>query len=121
MSKKQEQKVGNNSTAIQAGGDVNVLRIPYKEIKEIFLDLFKSNFPEIQQVAREEANRRINELLLTELHKSLEKHAKEIDSTRFSEPSLQYDMQTMAINVARRPLTPDAALRCSLKFRQEIH
>ena len=35
----QKQKVGENSTAIQAGGNVNI-GLQYMDVKEIFYDLF---------------------------------------------------------------------------------
>jgi len=97
---KQQQEVGNQSTAIQVEGDLHI-GPNYEEIKQIFLDLFDLNFPQIQQAAKETAAQRINEFL-AELRKSFENNKESIDPRKFSDPGIQYEMQQMAIDVARR-------------------
>ena len=111
MLEKQRQEVGNNSTAIQTSG--NVLVTPYQELRAVFLDLFELNFPRIQQVAREIADSRV-EALLEELKTSFEKHKDEIDPVKFADPGMQYEMQAMAIDVARKGEKSNMDLLCEL-------
>lgn len=79
MFEKQKLDVGENSSAIQAGGNVTIT--PYLELRAIFLDLFELNFPRIQQVAKETANQRVD-AMLEELKKSFEKHKNDIDPSK---------------------------------------
>lgn len=111
MLEKQKQDVGDNSLAIQAQGNVTVT--PYTELKAIFLDLFELNFPKIQQVAKETADERV-ESLLEEMKSSFEKHKDEIDPEKFSEPGMQYEMQAIAVDVARRGDKSNLDLLCEL-------
>lgn len=111
MFEQQKQDVGENSTAIQAGGNVTIT--PYLELRAIFLDLFELNFPRIQQAAKETADQRI-EAMLDELQKSFVKHKDQIDPQKFKEPAMQYEMQAMAIDVARKGDKSNVDLLCEL-------
>lgn len=111
MFEKQKQDVGENSTAIQAGGNVTIT--PYQELRAIFLDLFELNFPRIQQVAKETADQRID-VMLDELQKSFVKHKDQIDPKKFEEPAMQYEMQAMAVDVARKGEKSNVDLLCEL-------
>ncbi|WBA15128.1 LPO_1073/Vpar_1526 family protein [Salinivibrio proteolyticus] len=111
MFEKQKQDVGENSSAIQAGGNVTIT--PYQELRAIFLDLFELNFPRIQQAARETADKRV-EAMLDELKKSFEKHKNKIDPSKFEEPAMQYEMQAMAVDVARKGEKSNVDLLCEL-------
>lgn len=111
MFEKQKQDVGENSTAIQAGG--NIIITPYQELRAIFLDLFELNFPRIQQAAKETADKRV-EAMLDELKKSFEKHKNNIDPAKFEEPAMQYEMQAMAVDVARKGEKSNVDLLCEL-------
>lgn len=111
MFEKQKLDVGENSSAIQAGGNVTIT--PYLEMRAIFLDLFELNFPRIQQAAKETADSRL-EAMLEELKKSFEKHKDDIDPSKFEEPAMQYEMQAMAIDVARKGEKSNVDLLCEL-------
>ncbi|WP_447733940.1 LPO_1073/Vpar_1526 family protein [Aeromonas veronii] len=111
MFEKQKLDVGENSSAIQAGGNVTIT--PYLELRAIFLDLFELNFPRIQQVAKETANQRVD-AMLEELKKSFEKHKNDIDPSKFSDPGIQYEMQAMAVDVARKGEKSNVDLLCEL-------
>lgn len=100
MLENQRQEVGDCSTGIQVQGDL-IVSTSYSEIKEIFIDLFQLNFPKIQEISAQIANERFDSLL-EEIKNSFEKHRLEIDPSKFVDPSIQYEMQSMAINVARR-------------------
>jgi len=111
MLEKQKQDVGDNSTAIQVQGDYH--GSSYTEIREIFLDLFQLNFPKIQEMAAQKAQERID-AMLEQLKQSFEKHKNDIDSSKFTEPAIQYEMQAMAIDVARRGEKSNVELLCEL-------
>lgn len=111
MLEKQKQEVGNHSTAIQVQGDYHGLS--YAEIKEIFLDLFQLNFPKVQEIADQTARGRVD-VMLEQLKQSFEKHKDDIDSAKFTEPAIQYEMQAMVIDVARRGEKSNIDLLCEL-------
>ena len=73
----------------------------YNDIKEIFLDLFELNFPKIQSIATETARERVDKLL-EEMKESFQKHKELIDIRKFEEPAVQFEMQAMTINAAKR-------------------
>jgi hypothetical protein len=100
MLEKQAQKIGNNSSGIQVQGDY-VASPSYTDLKAVFMDLFQLNFPKIQEVAANTANERV-EKLLEQLKESFDKYKDKIDIKKFEDPFLQYEIQTMTINVARR-------------------
>lgn len=100
MIENQKQNIGDNSTAIQVKGNLSI-GSSYTDIKEIFLDLFELNFPKIQEVAAQTARNRVNDLL-DEMKESFQKHKESIDIEKFEEPSVQFEMQAMTINAAKR-------------------
>lgn len=100
MFEKQKQEIGDHSTGVQVQGDLFV-GTSYTDIRAIFLDLFQLNFPKIQEIASKTAIERV-ERLLTEIKISFEENKDEIDIKKFEDPSLQYEMQLMLINAARR-------------------
>lgn len=99
MIEKQKQEVGDNSQAIQVNGDY-VVKVDYHEIREIFMDLFNLNFPQIQAIAKEEANSRINQFMCT-FENKLSEHQDRIDTSKFNDPGIQYEMCNMIKNAAR--------------------
>lgn len=99
MLEKQKQDIGDNSTAIQVNGNLTIT--PYQEIKAIFLDLFELNFPKIQQIASDKAEASVKELL-EELDKRFTKNKDTIDTEKFSDPAIQFEMQAIAVDVGRR-------------------
>lgn len=111
MLEKQKQEVGNNSTAIQVQGDYH--GSSYTEIREIFLDLFRLNFPKVKEIAARKAQERID-AMLDKLKQSFEKHKDNIDSSKFTEPAIQYEMQAIAVDVARRGEKSNIELLCEL-------
>lgn len=100
MIENQKQNIGDNSTAIQVKGNLSI-GSSYTDIKEIFLDLFELNFPKIQEVAAQTARNRVDNLL-EEMRESFQKHKELIDIEKFEEPSVQFEMQAMTVNAAKR-------------------
>jgi hypothetical protein len=100
MNEKQNQKVGDNSTAIQVNGDYHA-GLPYDQVKSIFMDLFELNFPRIQTIAKTEADKRVQDLLNV-LRQSMEAKQSNIDVSKFTDPGIQFEMQQLITSVARR-------------------
>lgn len=111
MFEKQQQNVGDNSRAIQVNGDLVVT--PYQEIRAIFYDLFELNFPKIQKEAKKTADERVNEML-EQLRIAFEKHKEDIETEKFMEPGIQYEMQAIATDVARRGSKSNIDMLCEL-------
>ncbi|MEE1211198.1 MAG: LPO_1073/Vpar_1526 family protein [Treponema sp.] len=99
MQEAQSQKVSNNSNAIQVHGDLNY-GLSYSDVKQIFYDLFKMNFPEIQEIARKEADSRVNKLI-EKIEKEFNEKKDNINNEKFKDPNIQYEMTQLAINAAR--------------------
>jgi hypothetical protein len=98
MNDKQKQANRNGSLGIQAQ---NVYINDYNRIKEIFYDLFKMNFPKIQEIAKNTANERVDEFLNI-LNEQFIKKLHTINTGKFFDPNIQYNMQRMIINIARK-------------------
>lgn len=84
----QKQKVGENGTALQAGRDINI-GLRYNEVKEIFYDLFKQNFPNLVNAAAEEAQKNVDECF-KKLECRLIAEKDNIDACKFSESNTQF-------------------------------
>lgn len=111
MLEKQKQEVGDHSSAIQVHGDLVVT--PYQEIRSIFNDLFQLNFPKVQEIAANKAQERIDEML-DMLRLTFERHKETIDKEKFTEPGVQYEMQGIAVDVARRGKKSNMEMLCEL-------
>lgn len=112
MNEKQNQKIGNNSTAIQVNGDL-VINPAYDQVRTIFIDLFELNFPKIQQMAKEEADKRIQDLF-DNLEQSFLKYKENIDVNKFNNPGIQYQMHDMMKNVVCRGEKSNVELLCEM-------
>lgn len=112
MNEKQKQEVGDNSTAIQVNGNF-IYGTPYDQIKTIFIDLFDLNFPKIQEIAKKEADLRLQDLL-NNIQKLFLQHQSNINVYKFSDPGIQYEMQQMAINAVRY------GKKCNIELLSEL-
>ncbi|NLR59306.1 hypothetical protein HGH93_14410 [Chitinophaga polysaccharea] len=83
---KQEQKSGSDSTNIQAGGDVN-FGLSYGDLRQAVMDIFKANFYELSEAAKQLAMKRAEEITKSFLEEFLEKHAQH--TTKLQEPGVQ--------------------------------
>lgn len=96
----QTQKVGNNSTSIQAGGDMYISHgVSYSEAKEIALDVFKTNFYQLSEEAMDIATRRAEEFTEKVIVKLLEEKSYTLDSIK--DPDLQYTLYNAQVAYAR--------------------
>ncbi len=96
----QRQKVGENSVAVQAGGDVNI-GMNYTEVKDLIILLFKQNFPKLVDSAAEKAIQNVKEYIAS-LESRLHQDADKIDFNKFTDPNIQYLLNSTIQNYARK-------------------
>ena len=96
----QKQKVGENGVAFQAGGDINV-GMNYTEVKDLVLLLYEQNFPKLVESAAEKATQNVREYI-EKLVARLNRDSDKIDSNSFSDPNVQYLLNTTIQNCARK-------------------
>lgn len=97
---RQDQKIGNNSTSLQAGGDIHLTQgLSYIDAREIALDVFKSNFYQLAGEAVDIANKRAEEFT----EKLIEKLQLEGESllNSMKDPDMQYALYTAQKEYAR--------------------
>lgn len=100
MNDNQNQKLGNNSNALQVGGDLQIYQgISYTEAKEIALDVFKNNFYQLSEEAARVAKLRAEELT-DEFLKKVEKNIPE-SIQQMNDPGMQYALLTAQIEYAK--------------------
>lgn len=99
--KQQEQEVAEGSTAIQAGGDVTIKNtgLSYSEVRQVALDVFRSNFYDLAGAARETAKVRgeqITEEILSKMQSENPEGLQEAIN-----PDFQYSLFTVQREYAR--------------------
>lgn len=82
--KKQEMHAGDDSQNYQAKGDIHITNndLNYVQVKEIFTDLFKANFYDLQEEARDIANQRAEYVTNQFLEKLQQENPDLIKNTR---------------------------------------
>ena len=101
---KQEQKVGSESTAIQAGGNVTIIQnngLSATEVRELCLQLLRENFPILREEAIEEAKRNVQKLAIS-LESQIIERAEEIVFEKFADPDVQATINDAVKASARR-------------------
>jgi hypothetical protein len=98
MSSHQGQHVEAQSVALQAGRDVNV-GLSYAEVKEIALDVYKSNFFQLSGIAAEVAESRAEEITDAFLAKLQRESPSGFSQAR--DPGFQYALYTVQKEHAR--------------------
>ena len=96
----QKQKVGENGVALQAGGDISV-GMSYTEVKDLVFLLFEQNFPKLAESAAEKALQNIKEYI-GNLENRLHEDANKVDFSKFSDPNIQYLLNSTIQNYARK-------------------
>ncbi len=101
LNRDQEQVVAQNSTAIQAGGNVTVVKtgLTYAEVRDVALDVFKANFYELAGVAKETARNRAEEITEAFLSKLQKEHPAGLEKS--NDPDFQYALFTVQKEYAR--------------------
>jgi len=95
----QDQRSGDNSTNIQATGDVTVIGVTYGEVRQIAEDLFKANFLMLQGEARNTAQQRAEEIINAFLAALQKEKAITLDVAR--DPDLQHALFAAQRDYAR--------------------
>lgn len=83
----QTQEGGDNSTLYQSQGDINITGISYRDAKDIALDVYKENFKNFSNEAREMARKMVEELNDNFLGKLQDSNPQLLNSVR--RPSMQ--------------------------------
>jgi hypothetical protein len=101
LSKDQQQKVGEGSTAIQAAGNVTITNtgITLSEALEVAMDVWQANFYKLAGVAKETARARAEEITEEIFSKLQKEHPAGLERAR--EPDFLYDAYTVQEQYAR--------------------
>jgi hypothetical protein len=101
LSKDQNQNVSEGSTAIQAGGNVSIVKasLTYAEVRDIALDVFRANFYKLAGVAQETAKARAEEITEAFLSKLQKEHPAGLEKSH--DPDFQYALFTVQKEYAR--------------------
>ncbi len=101
LSRDQKQDVAEGSTAIQAGGDVTITKtgLTYSEVRDVALDIFRSNFYELAGMAKETAKARAEEVTEAFLEKLQKEYPAGLDKSY--DPDFQYALFTVQKEYAR--------------------
>jgi hypothetical protein len=95
----QDQRSGDSSTNVQAGGNVTIMGITYSEVRQIADDLFKANFLMLQGEARNIAQQRAEELINEFLTALQTEKTVNIDIAK--DPDMQHALFTAQRDYAR--------------------
>lgn len=103
MNDKQEQKVGNHSTVMQAKGCITVNNngLGFTEVKELCLLLLRDNFPVLREEARKEAELNVKKFLV-ELESKITDEVKNIAFEKFADPDVQATINDAVQSSARK-------------------
>lgn len=102
LGKSQDQKVAENSTAIQATGNVTVNNgLSVAEVKELCLLFLKDNFPALREEAIREAEGNVREFA-QELEQKIVQNAQFITLEKFKDPDVQAAINDAVQSSARR-------------------
>src|SRR5690606_31361965 len=97
-----DQKVAENSTAIQATGNVTVNNgLSVAEVKELCLLFLKDNFPALREEAIREAEGNVREFA-QELEQKIVQNAQFITLEKFKDPDVQAAINDAVQSSARR-------------------
>lgn len=101
MLKDQKQQVSDGGTAIQAGGSVTITNtgLTYSEVREVALDVFRSNFYELSGLAKETAKARAEQVTEEFLSKLQKENPNGLDKA--NDPDFQYALFTVQREYAR--------------------
>lgn len=86
----QEIQGGDNSQNYQANGDINVNGLNYDQVEKLFMTMFKANFYDLQEEAKEIANKRAEEITNKFIEKIVSVNPKLLEKS--SDPDIRYDI-----------------------------
>src|SRR5690606_38023584 len=101
---KQNQNVGDGSTAHLAGRDIihnTYYGLRDHEVASLVQELLQNNFPRLVNDAKEAVERNIEEFN-AKLHQTLEKRFQDLNFDKLSDPDVQADFNQAINNAARK-------------------
>jgi hypothetical protein len=101
LNKDQKQNVAQNSTAIQAAGNVTITQtgLTYAEVRNVAMDLFRENFHKLSKEANETAKARAEEITEEYLLKLQKEFPAGLEKSH--DPDFQYALFTVQQQYAR--------------------
>lgn len=101
MLEKQKTQMGNNSSSIMVGRDINqtINGLTYGEVKDICNDLFQLNFYQLKADAAAIATKRAEEIVNNFISKL--RNLENVDTAVFKEPDMQYALVNAQIVYAK--------------------
>lgn len=101
LNKEQAQAVGDGSTALQAGGNIEITQIglSYMEVRDVALDVFRANFYQLAGPAMETAKARATEITENFLKKLQAEHPDGFKKGQ--DPDFQHALFTVQKEYAR--------------------
>src|SRR6185436_5811113 len=101
LNRDQEQQVTQGSTAIQVAGNLTVTKtgLTYAEVRDVALDVFRSNFYHLSAVAKETAETRAGEITEQFLLKLQKEFPAGLEKSK--DPDFQYALFTVQKEYAR--------------------
>lgn len=102
MTEKTTQKIGDNSTAIQARRDVNIsYGLSPQDAVDIAYRLFKENFPKLQDEAKRIAETNVQNFI-NNLGNKIRKNIKSVDINKFKDPDIQASLNEAVKAAAKK-------------------
>lgn len=101
LNKDQNQSASEGATAIQAGGNVSITRVglSYSEVRDVALDVFRSNFYQLAGAAKETAKARAEEITEEFLKKLVQENPEGLGKS--NDPDFQHALFTVQKEYAR--------------------
>lgn len=101
LSKEQSQKVSGEAAAIQAGRDITITQfgLTLTEVRQVALDVFRSNFVELSAEAKKIAHDRAEEVTEKFLTKLMKENPEGINKAK--DPDFQFSLYTVQKEYAR--------------------
>lgn len=116
MGDKQEQQVGSESTAMQAGRDLTLVQnqgLSFSDVEQMCLLIFEKNFPTLLEKAVEAAQNNVQEFA-KDLKAEIGKKSKTIDLAQFADPDVQAAIYDAVQATARKGEKATPALLVAL-------
>jgi hypothetical protein len=97
-----KKTISNNSTGIQADGDVTVnVGLTFEQVEKLTNLFLEQNFPKLRDDAMQKAMEN-TQLFLKEFEKKLSQEFQNINPDKFSDPDVQYSLNEAVIETAKR-------------------
>ncbi|MFA9287432.1 LPO_1073/Vpar_1526 family protein [Comamonas sp. SY3] len=101
LGKSQDQTVGENSTALQAGRDIHYHGLSLADVQTACAFFMENNFPRLQEAARVKAEENVREFAL-KISEDLQKEAVKVLVEKFTDPDVQATMNDAVKACARK-------------------